>query len=198
MKTLYLYGSLKESYGASFDMDVATPAEAIRAMCIQLPGFENAIRASNWRMVRGKLDASDEVDEEGLQVTLGNQKEMHLIPVLEGANSGAGMLIVGIVMIAAAFFTGGASIAAWGAMSTMLGGAGLGMAIGGIIASTTKIPSAGTSASGNERADDKASFLFDGPTNQSTQGVAVPRGYGRMLVGSIVISAGLYAEPMAV
>jgi len=198
MKTLMLYGSLKEKFPGEFKMDVATPGEAIRAMCIQLPGFEAEIKAGNWRVVRGSLEGNDEVSEEGLQMTLGNQNELHLIPVIEGANSGAGMIIVGIVMIVAAFFTGGTSIAAWGAMSTMLAGAGLGMVVGGIIASTTKIPGAGASASGNEREADKASFLFDGPTNQSTQGVAVPRGYGRMMIGSIVISAGLYAEPMAV
>lgn len=198
MKTLNLYGSLKDKFPGEFKMDVATPGEAIRAMCIQLPGFEQEIKAGNWRVVRGPLEGNDEVNEEGLQMTLGTQNEMHLIPVIEGANSGAGMIIVGIVMIVAAFFTGGTSIAAWGAMSTMLAGAGLGMVVGGIIASTTKMPGAGANASGNEREADKASFLFDGPTNQSTQGVAVPRGYGRVLVGSIVVSAGLYAEPMAV
>lgn len=198
MKTFNLYGSMQEKYPGVFKMDVATPAEAIRAMCIQLPGFEEDIKAGNWRLVRGDLEGNDEVNEDGLQMTLGNQNEMHLIPVIEGANSGAGMIIVGIVMIVAAFFTGGTSIAAWGAMSTMLAATGLGMAVGGIIASTTKMPGAGASASGNEREADKASFLFDGPTNQSTQGVAVPRGYGRMLIGSIVVSAGLYAEPMAV
>lgn len=198
MKTLNLYGSMQEKYPGVFKMDVATPAEAIRAMCIQLPGFEEDIKAGNWRLVRGDLEGNDEVDEDGLQMTLGNQNEMHLIPVIEGANSGAGMIIVGIVMVVAAFFTGGTSIAAWGAMSTMLAATGLGMAVGGIIASTTKMPGAGASVSGNEREADKASFLFDGPTNQSTQGVAVPRGYGRMLIGSIVVSAGLYAEPMAV
>ncbi len=198
MKTLNLYGSMQDKYPGVFKMDVETPAEAIRAMCIQLPGFEEDIKAGNWRLVRGDLEGNDEVNEDGLQMTLGNQNEMHLIPVIEGANSGAGMIIVGIVMIVAAFFTGGTSIAAWGAMSTILAATGLGMAVGGIIASTTKMPGAGASASGNEREADKASFLFDGPTNQSTQGVAVPRGYGRMLIGSIVVSAGLYAEPMAV
>lgn len=198
MKTLYLYGSLAETFGKVFRVDVATPAEAIRALCIQLRGFEDAIKAGNWQMIRGPLDARDEVDEEGLQLTLGNQNEMHLTPVIAGANSGAGMIIVGIVMIVAAFFTGGASIAAWGAMSTVLAAGGLGLVVGGIVSATTKIPGATGSASGNEKADDKASFLFDGPTNQSTQGVAVPRGYGRMKIGSIVVSAGLYAEPMAV
>lgn len=197
MKTLNLYGSLQEKYPGEFKMEVSTPAEAIRAMCIQLPGFEEEIKAGNWRLVRGPLEGSDEIDEEGMHLTLGNQNEMHLIPVIEGANSGVGMIIVGIVMIVAAFFTGGASIAAWGAMSVALAAAGVGMAVGGIIAATTKMPGVTESANANKEGD-KTSFLFDGPTNQSKQGGAVPRGYGRLLVGSIVVSAGLYAEPMAV
>lgn len=197
MKTLNLYGSMQEKYPGVFQMDVATPAEAIRAMCIQIPGFEEDIKAGNWRMVRGDLDGDDHVDEDGLQLTLGNQNELHLIPVIEGANSGVGMIIVGVVMIVAAFFTGGASIAAWGAMSVALAAAGVGMAVGGIIAATTKMPGVAESTS-SDKEGDAASFLFDGPTNQSKQGGAVPRGYGRLLVGSIVVSAGLYAEPMAV
>lgn len=197
MKTLNLYGSMQEKYPGVFKMEVATPAEAIRAMCIQIPGFEDDIKAGNWRLVRGDLEGNDEVDEDGLQMTLGNQNELHLIPVIEGANSGAGMIIVGIVMIVAAFFTGGTSIAAWGAMSTALAAAGLGMAVGGIIAATTKMPGVAESTNANKESD-QTSFLFDGPTNQSKQGGAVPRGYGRLLVGSIVVSAGLYAEPMAV
>ena len=35
---------------------------------------------------------------------------------------------------------------------------------------------------------------FNGPTNTASQGVAIPRGYGRMLTGSIVVSASLYSE----
>lgn len=197
MKTLNLYGSMQDKYPGVFKMEVATPAEAIRAMCIQIPGFEDDIKAGNWRLVRGDLAANDEINEEGMQMTLGNQNELHLIPVIEGANSGVGMIIVGIVMIVAAFFTGGASIAAWGTMSVALAAAGVGMAVGGIIAATTKMPGVAESTNSSKESD-QASFLFDGPTNQSKQGGAVPRGYGRLLVGSIVVSAGLYAEPMAV
>lgn len=196
MKSFHLYGSLEKDFGGPFNVDVATPAEAIRALCVQLPGFEAAVRKGNWRVIRGALDAEDDVDEEGLQLSLGHQDELHLIPMIEGANNGVAQIIVGAIMIAAAFFTGGATISAWGPMAVMMGAAGVGMAVGGIITMTTRVPGATDSASGNEKADDKASFLFDGPTNQSTQGVAVPRGYGRMKVGSIVVSAGLYAEQM--
>lgn len=196
MKSFHLYGSLEKEFGGPFNVDVVTPAEAIRALCVQLPGFEAAIRKGNWRVIRGALDAEDDVDEEGLQLSLGHQDELHLIPMIEGANSGVAQILVGVVMIAAAFFSGGGSLAAMGPMAVMMGAAGVGLAVGGIITLTTRVPGATDSASGNEKSDDKASFLFDGPTNQSTQGVAVPRGYGRMKVGSIVVSAGLYAEQM--
>ena len=198
MKTFHLYGSLEKEFGGPFNVDVATPAEAIRALCVQLPGFETAIRNGNWRVIRGALDAEDDVDEEGLQLSLGHQNELHLIPMIEGANSGAAQILIGVVMIAAAFFTGCATVALWGPMAMAMGAAGIGMVVGGIITMTMKVPGASDSASGNQKEDDKASCLFDGPTNQSTQGVAVPRGYGRMKVGSIVVSAGLYAEQLPV
>lgn len=43
----------------------------------------------------------------------------------------------------------------------------------------------------NEPADNQASYIFNGAINLSAQGNCVPLCYGRMLVGSVVISAGL-------
>ena len=140
MNTIHLYGDMAEKFGGPFRLDVSTPAEAIRAIAIQLDGFEEEIRTRSWQIIRGPLDGEDTVDEEGLQLSFGQQNEMHLIPVVEGANNGGGMIIVGIILIVAAFFTGGTTMAAWGPMATMMGAAGLGMALGGIIAMTTKVP----------------------------------------------------------
>lgn len=98
------------------------------------------------------------------------------------------MTVVGIVLFVAGFFVGGST---WGPAMMALGA---GMAVGGIIAMTTKMPSADVSA--QERAEDRASFLFNGPTNTSSQGIAVPRGYGRVRIGSIVVSAALYTEEL--
>ncbi|MNL81044.1 Bacteriophage lambda tail assembly protein I [compost metagenome] len=39
-----------------------------------------------------------------------------------------------------------------------------------------------------------ASYNFNGPVNTTAQGNPVPLLYGRMIVGSSVISAGIYAE----
>lgn len=188
MKTLFLYGLAAEQFGAKFTLDVRSPAEAVKALASQLPGFQKMIEENNWHVVRGKLKKKQADDEESCRMHMGKETEIHLIPALAGAGSGGFMTIIGVgLMVAAAFFSGGTAAA--------LFGAGLGVTVGGVISMTTKIPGADTNT---ESSDNKASFLFSGPKNQSTQGVAIPRGYGRQRSGSIVVSVGLYAEEIDV
>lgn len=195
MKTLYLYGFLREKYGESFTLDVKTSQEAIRAIGIQIPEFEEDVKSRNWHIVRGRLEDQNSMDSEGIQVELGHDNEIHLLPAIEGANSVL-MVVVGVVIFVAGLFSGGT---AWAAYGPMMMGMGAGLALGGIVAMTMKVPT-GTDATmgGRESAEDKPSFLFNGPTNTSTQGGGVPRGYGRVLCGSIVISASLYSENLSV
>lgn len=193
MKTLYLYGAMREKYGASFTLDVKTSQEAVRALAFQLPEFEQDVLAGKWHILRGKLEDQHSQDSEGIQMGLGHDQEIHLLPVIEGANQVL-MIVVGIVIFVAGLFSGGT---AWAAYGPLMMGAGAGLALGGIVAMTMKAPT-GTDATAGEGAEDKPSFLFNGPTNTSTQGGGVPRGYGRIRSGSIVISAALYSENISV
>lgn len=188
MITIYFHGLLKK-YGEKFTLEVRNPAEAVRLLCIQIPGLESTIKKGNWHVLRGRLDEQDSVSEEALTLEFGNQNEMHLMPAVEGAGSGGGWLsvIVGVVLIAVGAITFGATSAV--GMAMIAGGAGL--AVGGIVMLTTKMPSAELN---QESVDSKSSFLLNKPTNSSTQGVAVPRGYGRCLVGSVQVSVSLAAE----
>jgi predicted phage tail protein len=45
-----------------------------------------------------------------------------------------------------------------------------------------------------DQAENKASYNFNGPINTTAQGNPVPLGYGRKIVGSAVVSAGIYSE----
>lgn len=188
MITINLYGLL-EKFGGPYVMDVKSPAEAVRALCAQIPGLEGTIKAGNWHVLRGALEEQDDADEESLTLGFGSQKELHILPAVEGAGSGGGVLAVvaGIVLIAVGFFTFGATTP----MGMALIAGGIGMAIGGIVMMTTKVPEGGMN---QEAQDDKASFLLGKPVNNSTQGVSIPRGYGRCLVGSVVISTSLSAH----
>lgn len=189
MKTIYLHGYAAR-YGEKFELDIQNPKEAIRALAMQIPGFEEMVRDGEWHLVRGPLDLQDADDEERLELSLRDGEQIHLLPAIKGAGGGGGMsILIGIALVAIAFIPGVGPAISMGLMA-----AGAGMIVGGIIQMTMKIPGADTSSS--ESKDSKASFLFAGPKNQSTQGVAIPRGYGRCRVGSVVISAGLYAEEL--
>lgn len=47
--------------------------------------------------------------------------------------------------------------------------------------------------SAKDSAENKPSYNFNGAVNTTAQGNPVPLGYGRMIIGSAVISAGIYA-----
>ena len=49
-----------------------------------------------------------------------------------------------------------------------------------------------------EPADQKPSFLFNGPVNTSAQGSVIPVVYGTMLCGSVVVASGIETEDLPV
>lgn len=184
MKTFYLHGYAAR-FGSSFELDVDSPAEGLKALFVMLPGFREMFVDGAWHVLRGPLENRDDDDVESLDLSLGDITEFHLVPAVKGAGNGGGLSVVlGVIaIVVSTVLTGG--------LATAFLAAGIGMVVGGIIQMTMKIPGVDTNT---ESTDNKASFLFSGPKNQSTQGVAIPRGYGRCRVGSVVISAGLYAE----
>lgn len=189
MIKVHFYGNIREKFGTEFSLDAKTPGEIIRALCTQLPGLEEAIKAGNWHVLRGRLDEQDDISEESLHLEFGEQKEMHLMPAIEGSGSGGGIFQV---IVGAALVVGGIFVTPFNpALGAAMIGAGAGMMIGGIVMMTMRPPKGNTN---NESPDQRASFLFSRPTNSSTQGVAIPRGYGRFRVGSVVVSTSIVAE----
>ena len=188
MVTLYLYGYLASLFGDTVSLDVATPREAVTALAYQSPDYRHHLTSNNWHIFAGK---DNDITQAELDMDLGNVKEVYLMPAIEGAGSGASgwlSVIVGAALIVGSFFAGPAGPA--------LLGAGIGLVTGGIITLVTPIP--GVDDMSQNAADEKASFLFKSPTNTSTQGVPIPLGYGKMMIGSIVVSSGLYAEDVEV
>jgi predicted phage tail protein len=186
MKTLYLHGFLGARFGESFSLDVRDPAEAIRALLIQIPGFEAVIRDGDWHVVRGPLDGGVSLDEEGLAVAVSDESEIHILPAVSGAGGdGLFQTIAGAVLVAVGVYTG----QGW------LVNAGVALTLGGVSQMLSPTPQTGDYGE-RERPDERPSFLFDGPTNTSTQGLPVPVIYGRVKVGSVVASAGMTAEEL--
>ena len=206
MRKIYLYGQLGEEFGDVLDMDVASVSEAIRMLEVNFPGkFCAMLENGSYYVVLGKdLDGQGIVNPELLDMKVG-EKDIHIVPEAVGAGGnrkGFLGIIVGVVLIAAAFWTGGASLAGFaGSTATIAGFSvqtvalfGAAMLFSGLSAVLTKPPSAGDYGD-REAPDQKKSFLFNGAQNNTEQGGPVPLIYGGpIIVGSHVISGSLRTE----
>lgn len=193
MTEVRLYGHLADRFGKVFHfaLDNASPAQALRALR-NLPGFWDHIIEHNepgYRVLIG--DNQEGLGRDDLTVPTGPQV-IRFVPVVQGAKSGFGQILVGIVLIVAAAYSGGSSYAFLQAIAPTLQGIGVAMVIGGVSQLLASAPQVqGPSGLGNTK--DK-NYLFAGPANTISQGGPVPIGYGRLRVGGVVISAGIVPE----
>lgn len=193
LRTVRLFGSLGKRFGEIHQFAVKTPAEAVRALCVNFPEFEQELRASGLKNVAYRVTVDNrEIDETELKYPL--SREIHLTPVVRGAGSSTAKLIIGAVLIVAGlavtYFSGGSLAGLGGFMINT----GIGFMIGGVCQMLSPIP---TAPEPPEEADNKPSYTFNGPVNTIAQGQPVPIGYGRLIVGGAVISAGIVVDDLS-
>lgn len=215
IRQIVLHGNLKglaPDHDIRFDCD--TVAEAIRACSYQINGFMDTVKAGSYRVCLYEDKPENEIDETLLHFNLGDTiSQIHIIPVIEGSKGGGGKIIIGSLLIATAFFTGGLSLVGGGVgFTTGAGGAALAGIYGGVTISAAALTKLGVAlvlggvsqllspdvdtpdAQEFERPDARPSFLFNGPVNTTEQGGPVPLVYGRVITGSHVVSSGLTTE----
>jgi predicted phage tail protein len=204
MRTIKLHGEVGELYGEEWNLDVITPAEAIIAIESNRPGFLQYLQNTEDNGVEYTIKlGGTEIEPERIKGPFGVSEVFHIVPQMSGANSkgnGAAKIIVGaiiaIVAIITAIPSGGGSLA-WGATiagaswaptagATLLFGASL--MLSGVSTLLTKTPEANNKSS---EADRLKGHYFSGPVNTIAQGGPVPIGYGRLLVGAVVVSSGI-------
>ncbi|WJI14946.1 tail assembly protein [Pseudoxanthomonas winnipegensis] len=196
--TILLSGSLARQFGRRHSLVVGSAAEAVRALCAMLPGFKRyMVNAKDCGLEFAVFAGKRNLGLEQLHDPCSKQV-IRLIPVLRGAkNSGWLQTVIGVaIIVVAGVASGGTAFSALGAgaAGTAAGYAaslGLAVALGGvsqIIAGTPK------GLSTREESSNQPSYSFSGVVNTLAQGGCVPVGYGEMIVGSAVISAGIYAE----
>lgn len=186
IKTIRLYGKLGAKFGRVHQLAVANAAEAVRALCVLLPGFEShlANAPGGYTVFYGK----ENINADQLKHPSGSD-DIRIAPVPTGAKRvGIFQVVVGVVLIVAGYFTGGAT---WGpAMMVM----GAGMAVSGAVMMLSPQPKGSASA---DSSANNPSYAFNGAVNTEAQGNPVPLLYGELIVGSAVISGGVYAEDRA-
>lgn len=197
MRTILLLGELGKRFGRRHEMDVRSPAEAIRALSANFPDFPGFVAKSTERNVGYRiLSGRDDVNLDQLHDPAA--RRITIAPVIMGAGGGRNPLtsiLIGGAIIAAAFFTGGVSLVAGqglvfgGLLGQVAFGIGVSLALGGVAQLISPPPKAE-----GPQEQDPPSYVFDGAVNTQAQGQPVPIGYGRMIVGSAVISAGLTVD----
>ncbi|MBB1624257.1 tail assembly protein [Achromobacter sp. UMC71] len=189
-----LYGWLGARFGREHRLAVTSPAEAVRALCVLLPGFEKALSDSEQNGVRFACFAGRRnLSEDELRHPVGRDT-IRIAPILAGAkNGGVFQTVLGAVLIAvAAFYTGGLAAAFQaGGLVQATATLGLSMMLGGIAQMLSPQQRVLSARDGPENG---ASYNFNGPVNTTAQGNPVPLLYGEMFVGSATISAGIYSE----
>lgn len=195
MKTIRLYGDMGKRFGRVFRLDVATPAEAIKALATVKPGFREYLherRDQPFRVLRG----TEALDEKGLLDPFAQVEVIKIVPVIAGAKDGFGQILLGAALIAITYYTGGtgasfleASANNWlGAMAINMGTAMVLGGIAGLLAGTPKVNAGGLGTG------EAQTWTFGTPTLTVGQGGCVPILYGRMRIGGHVMSAGIDAH----
>ena len=212
MKVVKVYGALRERLGqCRFELNVATPAQAIKALCVNFPGLDKWLIDSEqdgvaYRVRVGKEEATP-ADMSVLGLPWSEREVFSITPVIAGAGGGWGRVLFGALLIGASFITfGGSALFAGGtglgtSASTIVGTAGIyagagsaalgvigaGLVLTGVAQIISPTPPSGLEL---KEANRIQNFSFSGITNTSQQGLAVPIAYGRVVVGSAVISTG--------
>lgn len=189
LKTIKLYGILAKKFGKEFRLDVENTREAMRALSVQVPGFEHfMLHAHEQGLEFAVFQDKQNISETELDMST-SAKVIKVVPKVKGAGGafqtilGAVLVVVGAVMV----FTGvGAPI------GTALIGAGVGMMVGGIaMMLMPKVENQDQNQDGN-----KANKGFGGAVTTVAQGNPVPVLYGQREVGGFIASAGQYSEDL--
>lgn len=182
-----LRGALRQ-FGKSYPLAVRSPAEAVKALCIQIPGFERFLsnaksRGLEFAVFRNRRNIGED------ELSYSGSGDITIAPIITGSKrAGSLQTIIGGVLIAAAYVLSFTPLAA---ASPFLYQAGAAIAIGGVIQMLS--PQAGglkTSAA----PENTPGYAFGSAKNTTASGNPVPLCYGRRRWGGAIISAAIYAE----
>jgi predicted phage tail protein len=185
-RTIRLYGRLGFLFGRVHQLVVSNPAQAVRALCIMIPGFERELMQSRDKGVAYAVFAGKRnLSVEELRYPSGHD-EIRIAPILQGSKAaGLFQTVLGAVMAAVGYYFG------WTGVGAIIGNMGVAMMAGGMQQLLAPSPKG---LSSKDSAANAASYTFNGPVNTEAQGGPVPLLYGELEIGSAVISAGIYAE----
>ena len=213
MLKVFLHGRLGESVGKEWRFNVETVPEAFAAIDANTDKFysflmneENIKDRYHVHFEDKNLLTEEEISLDG-GLMVGSKKELHVVPLIEGEGKikkfvsrkstklGFWALVTGVALGMGAR---GLENIGWDKSAKLARGLssiayeiGIAMTIQGVIETLQDDPEP-PDVAGTADPASSSSYIFQNPTNNIIQGVYVPVGYGRLRVGSNVISSSLF------
>ena len=183
LKKIRLHGILAKKFGREFELDVASPKEAAKALAAQIPGFEKfLLTAHEIGLVFAVFVDKENITEQQIDMAT-DAAVIRFVPRVMGAGGKVGGVltaIAGAALIVAGVFTA----------NPMLIYAGVGLAAGGLaMLMMPKIDTGSPNSDGNN-----PSKGFGQAVTTVAQGYPVPILCGEREIGGFVASAGQYPE----
>lgn len=192
LKTIKLYGILAKRFGKEFRLDVENTREAMRALCVQIPGFEHfMLHAHEQGLEFAVFQDNQNIGESEIDMST-NAKVIKVVPRVMGAG-GAVQTIIGAVLVVVGIVVTGMTFGGAAPIGAALIGAGIGMMVGGI--AMMLMPKTETTQDDNQDGN-KANKGFGGAVTTVSQGNPVPVLYGQREIGGFIASAGQYPEDL--
>lgn len=184
MITIFLQGKLKQ-FGESFFFDALTTADALRLLLVQKRDLAKAINEGKFTVKIGDYA----LREDELHKINSAEESLHIVPAV-GGRKGVGSFVLGAALIGAAFFTGGASMAAWSFGTSMMFAGGVGLMVMGASSLFFKPPRLDANGNGQEQSK---SAHFSNLGNNVAHNTVYPVCYGTFYCGSARVSEGVIA-----
>ena len=201
LRKIRLYGHLAEHCGQKvFEAVARTPAEAIRFLLCNFPELRSIMNAGYYTVAVGPHTLQLGDSPEQISYPLMPDDDIRIIPVVTGANffKKFGAVLLGALLVGVAVATGGTGLSF--GITGFSGGIGASAAVGNLGAGLLLTGVAGllspTVPTPDIDNDPRNNFSFSGIQNVSREGVPIPIAYGEVIVGSVVVSAGLNVEEL--
>lgn len=192
MVQVKFHGDLKRFASAPIELEVDAFSELMSGLLTQIKGLQDHLKKGHYKVRIGRTYLEERQVKAG--IAFKSDCTIHFTPVIAGAGKGLGIgqIIVGVILIAASWWAGGA--AGWAylgvqAGATMAFAVGVSLVVSGAISLLTPVPS--MSDTKYKEGDKLQSTSFSNLKNLTPQGRPIPLLYGRMLTSMILISQGI-------
>jgi len=187
-RTIYLNGKMGELFGKVWKLNAATVAECMHGIDCQREGkLKKYLLDCTEQGIMFTVQRGEEfLDYDNLQMNLA-EDDLIITPVPAGSANKLGKLILGFALLVVAAFYMPAAVALGGIKGFLAVGALVGVGMIGSALLNSALSEYMAPKKGMERGD---AFLFDGPVNNTKEGLPVPLAYGQVLVGGATIAFG--------